>query len=475
MKRWYKTTGHQEGGVITKPDNDEKSRKSSFDTLHPPSTQQISKCVHCGFCLPACPTYQLWGEEMDSPRGRIDLMRQAAEGKVKLDRAFGLHIDTCLGCMACMTACPSGVQYDQLIEATRAQVERAIPRSFGDKAFRSFIFWLFPYPERLRVAAFLGLAYKGLGLSKIARSPKLAAVIPRRIATLEELLPDIGVKELLKGRTITTQAVSKTKGTKTRVGLQTGCVASIFFNEVHRATVRVLEAEGIEVVAPRKQGCCGALSQHAGRDEAVEFAKSTIALWESVDVDFIVTNAAGCGSAQKEYASLLAHEQDWSERAQAFSAKMKDIMELLDEIEPVATRHPIKRRIAYHDACHHAHAQGIKAQPRRVLSNIPELEILEVPDGGTCCGSAGIYNLLFSEPAVELGTKKAQNIESVRPQIVAAANPGCLMQIERFLKSETVLIHPIMLIDASIRNDPSSLLVKNHLGSKNEDLTEIRT
>lgn len=410
---------------------------------------------------------------MDSPRGRIDLMRQAAEGNVKLDHKFGLHIDSCLGCMACMTACPSGVQYDQLIEATRAQVERAIPRGWGDKLFRYFIFWLFPYPQRLRAAALIGLLYKKLGLSKIVRSPRLSAVIPKRLLTLEELLPSIGIGELLKGRNLMTQPVPRARGNKMRVGLQTGCVASVFFNDVHLATVRVLEAEGIEVVAPRKQTCCGALSQHAGRDEAVEFAKSTIALWESIDVDFIVTNAAGCGSAQKEYQSLLANEPGWSERAQAFSSKVKDVVELLDEIDPVAIRYPVKRRVAYHDACHHVHAQGIKAQPRRVLSKIPELEIIEVPDGGMCCGSAGIYNLLFAEPSIELGASKAQAIESVKPQIVAAANPGCLMQIERFLKCETVLVHPIMLIDASITNDLSLLVVRSDFGPKNEDLVEM--
>lgn len=430
---------------------------SSFDAHRPPSAKLISECVHCGFCLPFCPTYQLWGEEMDSPRGRIDLMRHAYEGQIPLDKSFSDHIDACLGCMACMTACPSGVKYDQLIEATRAQIERHVTRSLSDRAFRSLIFWLFPYPKRLRIAAFAGMAYKKIGNSDKLQLSRLATALPARIAVLDELLPHITLRTLWKSRNVVPDEPLATTRPRFKVGLQTGCVSSVFFGDVHQATIKVLDAEQLGVVIPKGQGCCGALSQHAGRGNALDFAKEMITLWSNYDVDYIVTNAAGCGSVLKEYGKLLADDPAWAVPAQEFSAKVRDILELLIEIGPVAKRHPISKRVAYHDACHLVHAQNIKSQPRTLLSDIPGLELLEVPDGQTCCGSAGIYNLLYTDAAIDLGTKKALNIESVKPQIIAAGNPGCLMQIDRFLNDDALLVHPIVLIDASIRNDMSFL------------------
>lgn len=446
-----------EGVVLAEPDLAHTNQHGSFDAIHPPSAKLVAECVHCGFCLPSCPTYQLWGEEMDSPRGRIDLMRQALEGKVELDNSFASHIDACLGCMACMTACPSGVQYDQLIEATRAQIERNVPRSPIDKAYREAIFWLFPYPRRLRKAALLGLLYKKSGIGKLIESSSLAKIIPARLASLQEMLPEISLGDLKRARRIVPERALTTTNPRLRVGLQTGCIASVFFGDVHQATIRVLDAEGIEVVIPPGQGCCGALSQHGGQANSNEFAKSMISIWESVEVDFIVTNAAGCGSVLKEYGKLLADDPKWAERAQAFSGKVRDILELLAEIPQVAPRHPINKRVAYHDACHLAHAQRVRSQPRQLLGAIPELNLVDIPDGDTCCGSAGIYNLLYADAAIDLGVRKAINIESVEPEIIAAANPGCLIQIQRFLDKGTVLVHPIVLIDASIRGDASFL------------------
>lgn len=469
----HETQNVGEGLVVAAPDVARSRPGGSFDPIHPPSAKLIAECVHCGFCLPSCPTYQLWGEEMDSPRGRIDLMRQALEGKVTLDSSFASHIDACLGCMACMTACPSGVQYDQLIEATRAQIERNVPRSSGDKAFRELIFWLFPYRERLRRAALLGLLIKRSGLTRLLDKSGVSKFLPARLAVLQELLPELSFRELVRAKRTVSDSKLKTSSSGIKVGLQTGCIAPIFFDQVHQATIRVLDAEGIEVVIPEKQGCCGALSQHAGQANSTEFAKAMISVWDSTDVDFVVTNAAGCGSALKDYAKLLADDPIWAERADAFSSKVKDIMELLAEIPEVAPRHSINKKVAYHDACHLAHAQRVRQEPRNVLATIPGLQLLDIPDGDTCCGSAGIYNLLFTEAAIDLGVKKAINIESVKPDIIAAGNPGCLIQIERFLEDGTVLVHPVQLLDASIRNDESALVKNaklNKPGSKHKDL-----
>ena len=432
----------------------------AHDSLHSTPASLVAACVHCGFCLPACPTYQLWGEEMDSPRGRIDLMRQTLDGTVKVDKMFAAHMDACLGCMACMTACPSDVQYDQLIEATRAQIERTIPRSPGDRAYRSLIFWLFPYKERLRRAAYLGLLYKKSGLAKVMDSSGLLKALPSRLAALAELLPDVSAKELARAKKPFPDRISPKATARFRVGLQTGCVASVFFANVHEATIRVLVAEDIEVVIPQGQGCCGALSQHCGQADSLEFAQAMITLWESVKVDFIVTNAAGCGSTLKDYYKLLGNDPKWAQRAKEFSQKVRDVMELLGSIELTSQMHPIAKKVAYHDACHLAHAQKIRSEPRRVLSMIPQLELLEVPDGNTCCGSAGVYNLLQVEAATDLGKRKANNIDSLSPDLVSAGNPGCLLQIERYLASNTPLVHPIVILDASISGDLAMLSPK---------------
>ena len=342
---------------------------SIFDATHPPSRELVDDCVHCGFCLPACPTYVLWGEEADSPRGRIYLMRAGLEGRAAWSERYQRHFDTCLGCMACLTACPSGVQYDRLIEATRPQVERHVRRSFADRAFRGMIFALFPYPSRLRAVGWVLWLYQALGLRALVHASGLLRILPARLAAMERLLPRIS-PAALRHRAPTHVPAHGT--VRRRVGLLLGCVQRVFFPHVNDATARVLSADGCDVQIPRGQGCCGALMLHAGREaEAAAAARRLIDAFESSGVDCIAINAAGCGSAMKSYGELLRDDPAYADRARAFAAKCVDVSELLADLGPQATRHPIAMRVAYHGACHLQHAQKISQAPRDVLRTIP--------------------------------------------------------------------------------------------------------
>jgi glycolate oxidase iron-sulfur subunit len=425
-----------------------------FDAHHPPSDERISDCVHCGFCLPTCPTYALWGEEMDSPRGRVYLMKLGKEGAVPFDDTYVQHFDACLGCMACVTACPSGVRYDELIEAVRPQIERNYRRSSADRAFREMIFQLFPYPTRLRAAAVLGVLYQRAGGHTLLERSGLSKRLPARLRAVEELMPPAQ----LRGLTQRLPAVIPAEGTarRRRVAMLEGCVQRVFFRDVNQATARVLAREGCEVIVPRGQRCCGALSEHAGREpEALKRARRLIDDFDGADVDAIVVNVAGCGSTMKEYGRLLRDDPKYAERAAAFSAKVRDISEVLADLDPVAPRHPIEARVAYHDACHLSHGQGVRLQPRAVLRTIPGLEVIDIPEAEICCGSAGIYNMVMPDPAAELGRRKTANVMSVAPDAVATGNPGCLLQIRRYLPDGVPMFHPIEHVDASIRGvDP---------------------
>ncbi|WP_408640271.1 (Fe-S)-binding protein [Saccharomonospora saliphila] len=420
-----------------------QSGQSGFDAHHPPARELLDDCVHCGFCLPTCPTYQLWGEEMDSPRGRIYLMDLAERGEIGLEGAFTEHIDACLGCMACVTSCPSGVQYDRLLEATRPQIERNVERSGQDRLFRNAIFALFPYRRRLRVAAVFGALYQKLRLSTLAER-----VLPPRLRATQALMPGVRLRDAFAALP---RRVRPEGTVRRRVALLSGCVQDVFFHEVNAATQRVLAAEGCEVLTPRDQGCCGALGLHAGReDHAVSRAKRTIATFESLPVDDIVVNVAGCGSSMKEYGTLLADEDDWAERARRFSARVRDVSEVLADLEPRAPRRRIDATVAYHDACHLGHAQRVREQPRQVLRTIPGVRLVDLPEAELCCGSAGIYNMVQPEPAAELGERKAANIRSVEPDMLVTGNPGCLLQIRRYLDADIPMLHPVQLLDESI-------------------------
>jgi glycolate oxidase iron-sulfur subunit len=431
---------------------DANALASAFDAHHTPSKQIIENCVHCGFCLPVCPTYVLWNEEMDSPRGRIYLMKLASEGNASMNPQWVSHFDSCLGCMACMTACPSGVDYGKLIEATRAQIERHHPRSLGEKLHRRVLFSVFTRPDRLRLLRWPLLAYQKSGLQSLVRGVGLLKLFPKRLQSLEALMPKLAKNERV-------QEITPSQGTKRRrVGLLLGCVQREFFPQVNAATARVLAAEGCEVVAPKEQPCCGALMVHAGEEaRALALAKKTIDVFERANVEIIVTNAAGCGSNVKEYGHLLRDDPNYAGRAKAFASKCKDISEILTDLPPRATRNPLRLRVAFHDSCHLQHAQGVHSQPRQLLRNIPGIELAEIPEAAICCGSAGIYNLVQPDAASLLGDRKAQLIAPLNAEVVATGNPGCLLQLQSSLARQAhaiPVVHTIQLVDASIRGKP---------------------
>ena len=422
---------------------------TAFDDVRPPSLDTIADCVHCGFCLPTCPTYSLWGEEMDSPRGRIVLMRSGLEEGADLSRTLVTHMDRCLGCMACVTACPSGVRYDELFQDTRGQIERNFDRTPQERLSRRLTFEIATHPRRLRALAPFAALGHALGLPSLARRRRggLLGRLPR-LRTALELTPEAPAR----APAAPPERTAASGTSRGRAGLLQGCVQRAYFGHVNAATARVLAAEGWDVMAPPDPRCCGSLQLHAGDDEpARALARATIEALEGCDV--VVANAAGCGSGMKDYAHLLRDDPAWAERAAAFSAKVRDVNELLAEHEPRAPRGRIDARVAYHDACHLAHAQAVRTQPRELLLGIPGLELAEPAEWEICCGSAGIYNIVNPGPAAELGARKARNLLATGVDTVAAANPGCALQIaahaER-LGGELRVVHPIELLDESI-------------------------
>ncbi len=411
----------------------------------------IDDCVHCGFCLPTCPTWVSWSEEMDSPRGRIDLLRAVRDGRLQMDDTVALHLDRCLGCFACMTACPSGVRYDLVIEEARAQREREVPRGWLDRFHRGAIFALFPYPGRLRVAAALLYLYSRSGLQWLLRVTGLLRLVSARLATLDALAPRIGTDSIAPRLQSTWPATGERRA---RVGMVTGCVQGVFFPNVNAATARVLAAEGCEVVVPPGQGCCGALSSHAGRlDEARRLVRGLIERFEAVEVDLVVINSAGCGSHLKDCERLFEGDA-FHPRAAAFARKVRDVNELVASLPPRAVRHPLPARVAYHSPCHLGHAQRLHAPPRELLRAIPGLELVEIRDGDQCCGSAGVYNLVQPGSADLIGARKAEAVQATGARYLASANPGCTLHIQRQLRARGATIQaaqPIEILDASIR------------------------
>jgi glycolate oxidase iron-sulfur subunit len=380
---------------------------------------------------------------MDSPRGRIYMMRAGAENRLALNGSVVAHFDSCLGCMACETACPSGVRYAPLIEETRAAIEHHHSRSLADRLFRRLLFTVLPYPARLRLLALpLSLVHV------LRRWPALLARLPVRIRNLVWLAPEGAKSGSLPERT-------PAKGTtRLGVGLVTGCVQSVFFGDVNQATVRVLAAEGCDVHAPR-QGCCGALALHAGHPEdARRFARELIQVFERTELDAIVVNAAGCGSTMKEYGELLSADPAWADRARAFASRVRDVSEVLAALAPPrAPRQPLRLRVAYHDACHLAHAQNIRREPREVLASIPGLTVVPFSETEICCGSAGIFNLVEPEMAAELGRRKVSRIAAVEPDLVVTSNPGCILQISAHARAAGKpfeVQHLVQLLDRSI-------------------------
>jgi glycolate oxidase iron-sulfur subunit len=349
--------------------------------------------------------------------------------------------------MGCVTACPSGVRYDLLIESTRAKIEASHPRTPDDRFMREAIFAMFPYPARLRALAIPLFFYAKSGLQALVRMSGLLEILPKRVAAMAKIAPPLSLADLRATLPPFTPASGPKRGT---VALVAGCVQRVFFPKVNAATIRVLAAEGYDVIVPGDQGCCGALSLHSGRAaEAENFATALIDRFGDLPgIDAIVINAAGCGSTLKQYAELVP-----GDRAERFAAKVRDVSEFLYEVGPVAPRRSLPLRVAYHDACHLAHAQRIREAPRALLAGIPGLELVEIPDGDQCCGSAGVYNLLEPEAAAEIGERKAQNVASTRPDVLASANPGCTLQIQSKLADKSFRIitaHPIELLDAAL-------------------------
>ena len=395
----------------------------------------VSTCVHCGFCLPSCPTWSLWREEMDSPRGRVYLMESLLDGTMRLNPTVVEHFDRCLGCMACVTSCPSGVRYDRLIEQTRTTIERDYRRSPSDRAVRALLFSVFPHPGRLKLA---------LALAPLARRLPL----PRALRPIAELAPPWNSREA-------PPVVTPPLGDRVaRVGLLSGCVQKVLFGDINVATARVLAAHGYEVIVPQEQGCCGALSVHAGRHaDGLSRARRTMGVFETAAVDFVVTNAAGCGSHLKSYGEIFTDEPSIAERSTAFARRVRDVSELVAGAAPRKRLNTLHLRVAFQDSCHLAHAQGIRAEPRAMLSAIPGLDLVEPADQDICCGSAGIYNLVQAPAARELGRRKAERILALEPDIYASSNPGCLIQVSGALRHAgrpLPALHPVELLDATL-------------------------
>jgi glycolate oxidase iron-sulfur subunit len=353
--------------------------------------------------------------------------------------------------MACLGACPSGVRYDRVIEEAREQRERQVPRGLGDRLHRALIFALFAWPARLRVVAALLLLYQRSGLQWLLRATGLLRLLSTRLAVLDALAPRIGLKSLWPGLPGTWPAAGERRA---RVGLVTGCVQGVFFPNVNAATARVLAAEGCEVVVPPDQGCCGALSTHAGRpDEARRLVRALIERFEAVEVDLVVINAAGCGSHLKDCERLFEGDA-FFERAATFARRVRDVNELVASLTSRAPRLPLPARVAYHSPCHLGHAQRITAAPRALLKAIPGLELVEIPSGDQCCGSAGIYNLVQPGSADLIGARKAEALLGTGVKWLASANPGCTLHIQRHLRERGASVRaaqPIEILDASLR------------------------
>jgi glycolate oxidase iron-sulfur subunit len=436
---------------------------TGFDKQNPPDPKLIDACVHCGFCLSTCPSYRVMGKETDSPRGRIYLMDAINEGRIPLSDASSQHFDTCLGCLACVTTCPSGVQYDKLIAATRPQIERNHNRSLPEKLLRQLIFAIFPYPQRLRVLLAPLSIYQKLGLQKLIRSTGLLnRLLPPQIAAMESVLPKISDKAFQDSLP---ELVPAQGEKRYRVGMILGCVQRLFLPQVNDATVRVLTANGCEVVIPKVQGCCAALTHHQGQElQTQELARQMIDTFADANLDAVIINASGCGHTLKEYGHILQDDPKYAEKAKVFASKVKDVQEFLDEVGLTAKLSPLQDQplaVVYQDACHMLHGQKISLEPRRLLKQIPGLQLREPIDAALCCGSAGVYNILQPEVGDELGKQKVQNLMNTRASLIASANVGCTVQIRKHLQlqsQQVPIMHPMELLDYSIRGIKIELL-----------------
>lgn len=411
----------------------------------------LDACVHCGFCLPSCPTYQVLGVEMDSPRGRIMQIEAVDQGLVSVDEPeFRAHMYLCLNCRACETACPSGVRYGSLVEAARANIPAASRREALLR--RAVLGGIFAHPERVRAAGAGLRFYQRAGLGRLARRGGLFRLLPARLADLEDLLPPAQGPVLPRRLPAMIAALGPRRY---RAGFISGCVMAEFFAGTNAATTRVLACNGVEVVVPRDQACCGALHLHSGeRAMAQALARRAIDVFEPLNLDAILVNAAGCGSTLKEYGELLAGDPIYAERAIRFAARVRDVNEFLAAIPLLPPSRAIRARVTYQDACHLAHAQGVRAQPRALLQSIPGLELVELPDSDTCCGSAGIYNITTPDLSLQLLERRMDRLATTGASILAVSNPGCQIQLAYGVRRRgyrVEIAHPMDLLDRAYR------------------------
>lgn len=419
------------------------SEVNSFDR---PQQADLDKCVHCGLCLNACPTYRELRVEMDSPRGRIYQMAQVASGAAEIGPSYIEHIELCLACRGCETACPSGVQYGRLVEAARAEIETKIRRPWRERLVRHIVFRkLLPSRFNLGFLGALLYLYQVSGLKKLARA---LGFLPRRLGEIESLSPEIEIPFFFRyyGTVLAAEHAQRH-----RVAFLGGCIANISFARLNEATVRVLRKNGCEVSIPAGQGCCGALHVHAGmREEARELARRNIDALLDGNYDAIITNAGGCGSTLKEYGELLEHDPDYAENARRFSALVKDVTEFLTSIELNPKLSAIPMVVTYQDSCHLAHGQKVRSAPRKLLDAVPGLELREMPLSDLCCGSAGIYNVIHTGMAMALLRKKMESVNSTGAQVIVTSNPGCMLQlaagVKKFGRGQRVA-HVVEILD----------------------------
>ncbi|MDI3257027.1 MAG: heterodisulfide reductase-related iron-sulfur binding cluster [Kyrpidia sp.] len=430
----------------------EKDPTTAFRWDDPPDPDKYSVCVHCGLCLEACPTYQELGIENQSPRGRVYLIRAASEGRLPLDEALIDPVFRCLDCRACESVCPSGVRVGTLIEQARGQVFAARPaRGFSGWLQRLFLRRIFPSPKRLRTLARLGRFYQRSGLAGLARATGVLRLLPAHLREMEHALPEIPARS---SREVLPARMPARGCRKGQVALVTGCIMDVMFAETNVATARVLARNGFDVVVPEGQVCCGALQVHSGdRQTAKAMARRNIDVFLAQDVDAVIINAAGCGAALKEYGEWLRTDAAYRAKAEQFSRKVKDISEFLAEADVEPPKGRVDMTVTYHDACHLCHAQGIRRQPRELLTSVPGLRLVEMPDSERCCGSAGVYNLTHPEMAGPLLDRKMADVPD-EAQAIVMGNPGCMMQIRvgvYRVGSTCEVMHTVDILDAAYR------------------------
>jgi len=425
---------------------------SGFSGADKPSYEDYGRCVHCGLCLNNCPTYKLWGMEADSPSGRIRQMVLVDQGRLPLGKTFVEHIDRCLDCRACETACPSGVKYGKLVEAARSQIDQNYRRPFFSRVTRDLVFrQLLPYPNRIAAVARILRIYQRSGLQSLVRATGILRLLG--LADREQLLPPIDCKFFFSQLGTTYPAVGPRRA---RVALFAGCIAQVSFSSLHDATIRVLTANGCEVVVPAGQTCCGALPAHAGvRDIARSLAHSNLDVFLRDDFDAIITNAAGCGSTLKEYEHLFATDAADHDRAHTFRKKMRDVTEFLADIGLTAHLNILPLRVTYQDSCHLLHGQKIREAPRKLMRAIPGVELIEMAMADYCCGSAGSYNVTETETSLDILKEKMKHASATNAPMIVTANPGCLLQMRAgatIHKTGQEVVHVIELLDRAIGN-----------------------